>query len=349
MTAQTPESIADDRAFGLVSRRTLAEDRPLARFAIAPGDRVLVALGDLVTPGVGLVERQRDPRVEDGPPLTAADPARPLRAGDWWPGDGHETGGPLRRRQPRTAAGELLHAADGRWRIAGGGHLDLLESPVAGRVEAVVPGREVVLALTGRAVPGAFAAGIPARGRLELVDGEAGLRGALDVGRAGTILLVDGRVDSEAIIRARAMGVRGVVASGLSGKDLRDLLGSEARQRASLQPLAPFAVLVLDGTNRRPIAGPVAALLATQEGREVAIVLDPPSLVFDPVGAPPPPDWPAGWVRLRGGDLTGREGRWIRSAGIRRFAAGVHLEAAAIALDDGEIAVVPLADLERFD
>ena len=30
---------------------------------------------------------------------------------------------------------------------------------------------------------------------------------------------------------------------GLAGKDLRDLHGSEARQRASLQPLAPFAVL----------------------------------------------------------------------------------------------------------
>ena len=44
-------------------------------------------------------------------------------------------------------------------------------------------------------------------------------------------------------------------------------------------------------------------------------------------GRPPTPDWPTGWVRVRGGELAGREGRWLGAAGIRRFAAGVHLEA----------------------
>ena len=163
-----------------------------------------------------------------------------------------------------------------------------------------------------------MAVGIPSRGRLERVAGEIGLRGALDVGRAGTILVVDGRIDSEAIIRARATGVRGVVASGLAGKDLRDLQGSEARQRASLQPLAPFAVLVLDGTVRRPIAGPVAALLEALEGREVALVVDPPMIVFDPpVPEPAPP--PADWVRV----LARRARRAARVAGSgRRGCAG---------------------------
>jgi hypothetical protein len=173
------------------------------------------------------------------------------------------------------------------------------------------------------------------------------LRGAIDVGRAGTILVVDGLIDSEAVIRARATGVRGVVASGLSGKDLRDLQASEARQRASLQPLAPFAVLVLDGAVRRPIPGPIAALLAALEGREVAIVVDPPMLVFDPP-QPEPAPVPRDWVRVLAGELAGREGRWLRSVGPRRFAAGVHLEAASIALDDGRVTIVPLADLERF-
>jgi len=49
-----------------------------------------------------------------------------------------------------------------------------------------------------------------------------------------------------------------------------------------------------------------------------------------------------------GGSLAGREGRWLRGAGLRRFPAGVLLEAATIALDDGEVATVALADLERF-
>ena len=333
----------------LVPVRRLIERSPVARYELGPGDRILVAPGDAVTVGLGLAERQRDPRVDDGPPIAAPEDSDspPLRAGDWWPGDGHEAGGPLRRRQPRSPAGELLHPAEGRWRIATGVHVDRLEAPAAGRVLEAIPGRGLTVRLAGRGLLGTMAVGIPSRGRLERVAGDIGLRGALDVGRAGTILVVDGRIDSEAIIRARATGVRGVVAAGLAGKDLRDLQGSEARQRASLQPLAPFAVLVLDGTVRRPISGPVAALLAALDGREVALVVDPPMLVFDPpVPEPDPP--PADWVRVLGGEHAGREGRWLGPAGLRRFAAGVHLEAGTIALDDGQVVVVPLADLERF-
>ena len=322
---------------------------PVARVDLGPGDRILVAPGDSVNAGTGLAERQRDPRVDEGPPVAPHEEAEgaPLEAGDWWPGDGHEAAGPLRRRQPRTPAGELLHPVDGRWRIAAGGHVDLIEAPAAGTVIEAVPGRGLAVRLAGPALIGAFAAGTSTRGRLERVVGESGLRGALDVGRAGAILVVDGRIDSEAIIRARATGVRGVVASGLAGKDLRDLLGSEARQRASLQPLASFAVLILDGTVRRPIAEPVARLLAALEGREVAIVVDPPRLAFA-ADDRPAASWPDDWVRVLGGELAGREGRWLRSAGVRRFAAGAHLESAAIAFDDGTVEVLPLADLERL-
>jgi hypothetical protein len=350
MTDLIPAAISETQDdLDLVPARRFVIVEPVARFGLTPGDRILVAPGDQVTPGLGLAEHPRDPRVDDGPPVAAPDERDrpPLRAGDWWPGDGHEAGGPLRRRQPRSPAGELLHPAGGRWLIATGAHLDRVETPVAGTVVEAIPGREVTVRLLGRGLDGALAAGIPARGRLERVTVETGLRGAIDVGRAGTILVVDGRIDSEAVIRARATGVRGVVASGLSGKDLRDLQASEARQRASLQPLAPFAVLVLDGAVRRPIPGPIAALLAALEGREVAIVVDPPMLVFDPP-QPEPAPVPRDWVRVLAGELAGREGRWLRSVGPRRFAAGVHLEAASIALDDGRVTIVPLADLERF-
>lgn len=334
--------------YQLVPARTLLEPRPVAWFALAPGDRILVAPGDVVSAGTVLAERQRDPRIEDGPPSSGAtETDQPLRPGDWWAGDGHEAGGPLRRRHPRTAAGELLHPAGSRWRMATGDHLDMVETPADGMVRSAVAGRGIEVELTGQALIGAFAAGLPTRGRLERIAGEAGLRGTLDVGRAGAILVVDGRIDSEGIIRARAMGVRGVVVSGLAGKDLRDLLGSEARQRASLQSVAPFAVLVLDGAVRRPLARPIAALAAALDDQQVALLIDPPMLVFDaPDGALPAPQ--PGWVRIRGGELAGVEGRWLRGVGLRRFAAGVHLEAAAVALADGEVAIVPIADLERF-
>jgi hypothetical protein len=153
-------------------------------------------------------------------------------------------------------------------------------------------------------------------------------------------------VDAETLTRARAMGIRGIVAAGVATRDLRDIAASEARQRASLQSLPPFAILVLEGNLRARIASPVMAILVALAGHDVAIVGDPPLLLFDPPpdGIPVPP---ADLVRIRHGSAAGHEGRWAGPAGRRRFAAGVHLEAGFVATDRG-VLVVPMADLERF-
>ena len=82
-------------------------------------------------------------------------------------------------------------------------------------------------------------------------------------------------------------------------------------------------------------------------GREVAIVTDPPMLVFDaPDLAMPAP--PPEFVRVRAGEHAGREGSWHGLLGLRRFPGGVHLEAAAVQLADGAVIAVALGDLERF-
>ncbi|MEI8334916.1 MAG: hypothetical protein WCH74_13860, partial [Chloroflexota bacterium] len=97
-----------------------------------------------------------------------------------------------------------------------------------------------------------------------------------------------------------------------------------------------------------PIASPMRSILAAIAGREVAIVGDPPLLVYDPAGVEPP-EIPPDLVRIRSGPAAGREGRWVGSAGFRRFRGGVHLRAGLIRLeDDDEEVAVPLADLERF-
>ena len=143
------------------------------------------------------------------------------------------------------------------------------------------------------------------------------------------------------------MGIRGVIVSGLASKERRDFIASEARQHAALHRLPPFAVLVLDGALRRPLASPVQSLLEALVGREVAIVTDPPMLVFD-VPEIPTPVPPADLVRVRAGEHAGSEGTWAGLLGLRRFAGGVHLEAGAVQLADGSIVAVPLGDLERF-
>ena len=213
----------------------------------------------------------------------------------------------------------------------------------------VRPGAEIVLRTAGLALSAAFAAGSAAHGRLELATDPLGdLRpGGIDVGRAGSILVVGTRIDAEALTRARAMGVRGIIVASLPGKELRDFQASERRQRAALHPAPPFGVLVLEGATRRRIPSPVMALFERLAGREVSLLVDPPALVFDDAGLELPPVAPD-WVHVRSGPNAGAEGRVVGPVRLRRFAANVMLEAARVQLDGEARVDLPLGDLERF-
>jgi hypothetical protein len=341
-------SVGNGHGLDLVPVRSLVEEDVEIRFALAPGDRVIADEGSTVTVGAQLAERFRD-TVLAAASLPAGEEGHPGER--WTPPESPSRRGPGRpqaRGQGRRTGGELLFPWRDGWRVASGEHADPLDAPVDGIVREVRPGVRIVIRAAGLALRGIVALGGATRGRLQLAAGPGGeLRaGGLDVGLAGTILVVGARVDAETLTRARAMGVRGVVVAGLPSKERRDYLASEARQRAALHRLPPFAVLVLDGAVRRSIAGPVVGLLEALEGRDVAIVTDPPALIFDEPDielAPPPPDL----VRVRSGPDAGREGRWIASLGPRRFEHGVHLEAAQVRFAEGP-AVVPVGDLERF-
>jgi hypothetical protein len=328
-----------------VPSRPLLERGLEARFALPPGDRSLVSRGERIVPGEALLEHLRDRRIEELDLPAASDGERPAAGSRWAPAPG-------RQRRDSDREGELLAPLPGRrerWRLVTGEHRVRLEAPLGGDVTEVRPGAEIRIRAAGPAIRGAFAAGSAARGRLELATDPFGeLRpGGIDVGRAGSILVVGSRIDAEALTRARAMNVRGIVVATLPGKELRDFQGSERRQRASLHPSAPFGVLVLDGTVRRPIASPIAAVLERMAGTEVALLVDPPALVFDAdPGDLPVPD--ADWVRVRSGIHAGLEGRVVLPLGPRRFAANVLLEAARVAIDGAPSLDVPLGDLERL-
>jgi hypothetical protein len=330
----------------LVVARQLIVDRPRAWFSLRIGDRALVEWGARIEAGDPLLERVRNPALLE----VAGTPPDDLRPGDRWTPSLAPAGRTLRRTGPAAGPGELLYRVAGRWRVVGGDQTDRVDAPAAGRVREVRPGVGIGLDLAGRAIRGTTMVGVAARGRLEIAIGGRGeLRpGALDVGRAGSILVVGSRVDAETLTRARAMGVRGIVVAALPGKELRDFDASERRQRAGLHRLPPFAVLVLDGILRRPISSAHMAIFSALAGRDVAILEDPPALVVDDRSIVLPRPLP-GWVRLRHGPGAGREGRWAGPAGLRRFEAGAHLEAGIVRFGDGVPVVVPLADLERFD
>ena len=344
-TAAAPELAP---GLDLVPSRALVRRDPRIRFALGIGDRPLVTAGTAVTPGAPVVERRTDVSLVDVGARTlsasaATEPGATAPPSDVRMGSGAWVSG------PNLSGGELAFRVDGRWRMVVGPPVDTLEAPAAGVVCEVRPGIELTVDVPGLALLGVQALGGPARGRLEIAasgDGET-RPGAIDVGRAGSILVFDSRVDAETLSRARAMGVRGIVVAALSDKDGRDFEASESRQRASLHRPAPFGVLVLDGTLRRPIAEPAMAILRAHAGQEVGIAVDPPCLLLGSAQAVLPERDPV-HVRIVHGPWAGREGRWEGLAGPRRFRAGAHLEAGRIRFDDGTAAVVPLADLERF-
>jgi antitoxin (DNA-binding transcriptional repressor) of toxin-antitoxin stability system len=312
---------------GFVGARRLVDGPADMVFGLGPGHRPLIMAGESVVAGAPIAERLRDPQLRDVADGAVQEPV---------PGG-------------RVTAGELLFGWKGRWRVAGGELTEPLETPIAGIVRSVRPGSSIVIQATGRRLAGIVALGGPTRGKLHVAassDGEV-RAGGLDVGLAGTILVVGSRIDAETLTRARAMGIRGIVVAGLASKERRDFLASELRQRAALHRLPPYAVLVLDGAVRRPLSSPVMAVLRALAGHDVAIVDDPPGLLFDApdlVLPAAPPDF----VRIRGGDLAGREGQWAGLVGLRRFGGGIHLEAGSVRLADGSVVAVPIGDLERF-
>ena len=321
---------------GLVPARPLVVSPVDVVFRLAPGDRALVAPGDSVVVGAPIAERVRDPSLEEVHVPTSPEP----QPGGRWAGPAEGRGGVLDN-------GELLFAWRNRWRVAGGTLTDVLETPFAGIVREVRTGTSITIRAAGRGLRGIVALGGPTRGRLQGSPDHELRAGGVDVSAAGAILVVGSRVDAETLTRARAMGVRGVVVTGLSSKERRDYLASEARQRSALHRLPPFAVLVLDGAVRRPVAGAVQALLGALAGHEVALVGNPPMLIFDlpNLTVPsPPPDL----VRVRGGAWSGREGRFVEAVGPRWFPGGAHLEAALVQFPDGTTVAVPMGDLERF-
>ena len=167
---------------GLVSARRLIDPPAEITFTLAPGDRALVAAGETVVAGAPIVERLRDPVLLDRVVPASADPQ---------PGT-------------RTDDGELLFAWRDRWRVAGGEVTESFDSPVTGIVREVRPGSAIVIQAKGRALHGIVALGGPSRGRLHIAAGSDGeLRsGGLDVGLAGTILVVGSRIDAETLTRA---------------------------------------------------------------------------------------------------------------------------------------------------
>lgn len=342
------DAVAPSDGLELVRRRRLVADAPEAWFRLLPGDRPLVEVGDTVVPGDPLAERSL--RGQTTILRVSVEEAASLQPGDHWPlrTNGFDSDTPRPGPRDHARPGEALFAVNGHWRIAVPERLEVLEAPAAGSVVTADAGHGIRLQIAGRALLGRTLLGDAARGQLESAAGpRAELRAsAIDVARSGAVLVAGAHVDAEALTRARATGVRGIVVGSLAAAVRRDLAAAEGRRRASLHVHAAFGILILDGTGRRPISGPVSAILSALEGRDVALIGDPAALVIDDatiVLPEPAPDL----VRVIGGPLAGREGRWLELTARRSRGTADPLVGLVDLGAEGR-ARISIGDLERY-
>ena len=158
--------------------------------------------------------------------------------------------------------------------------------------------------------------------------------GAVDISAAGAILVAGARLDIEALTRARAIGVAGIICGGVVGRELQQVEESDQRQRASVHALTPFAILALDGFGRRPIPTLAWDLLAAAAADERLVGILPDARLAVVGGEPstlPVSDWPADAVRVAAGDGAGRTGRLVGLAGPVRRPGGIYQSAGYVA------------------
>jgi hypothetical protein len=178
---------------------------------------------------------------------------------------------------------------------------------------------------------------------------------AVDISAAGAVLVVGARLDIEAITRARAIGVAGILCGGAVGRELRQLEESDERQRASLHAATPFAILALDGFGRRPM--PIVAwdllVAAAAAGSQVAVVPEAGLAVVPSLPEDLTAHWTPDAVRITAGDGVGTTGRLVGLAGPVRRPGGSYQPAGYVvtpptADSAARRRLVSLADLERL-
>jgi len=256
---------------------------------------------------------------------------------------------PGSRTQVHVARGEYTLTAD----LAGGSagaavavgwpaltRLPALHESAADRSSAVVDAPHRLLQkaakdqqrMTARAL-----LGDSVRGQVVVSPGDPDSRG-WEAARSAGILAVES-ASPETVLRARAVGVRGVIVRSLSDAEREALDASLARRVAAAVATDPFGLLILEGRHSQRAQGRIAEL----DGCDVTLCAEPPELQIHDGGDR---RWAAsrssgGDTIVTGGEYEGETGEW---EGISVTAPD---DPRGIVVIDGSPRAIPLADLQR--
>ena len=334
------------------------------RVRIPVGATAIVEAGHRVEPAEVLATRRA---VEGGvaiqvaarlrrPSGDAADLVHPrpgtvLAAGDRLASDG-------RRREvlaPMACVFLGYDPDDGTALVAPLGAAQPILGHVRGEVESV--SRDAIeIRVAGALVSGVGGSGNAVHGELLMgvSDPAEELRaGAIDVGATGRIIVGGSRASAEALTRARAMGVVGIVLGGLLDKELRDFEATQARRREIGGVEGDLAVIVIEGYGKVAMDAALFGWFRAHAGRMASLFGDAARLyVYD---AEPPPAHrvlprPGNRVVAHRRPYAGVAGELQEVlAGLHAAAGGIPARSGIVRFDDGRTAVVPLANLSAIE
>lgn len=252
---------------------------------------------------------------------------------------------------------------DGRVVLAGSGQVLIeiqtrpftLKAGLPGEVIELIPDHGAIVETTGSLIQGVWGNGMLDYGLLSVLAQEPDqvlTTADLDVSYRGTIIL-SGHCASADVLKAAAdIPVRGMILASMD---------------PALVPLASkfeTAVLLIEGFGQRPMNSAAFKLLATNERRDIALVAEQrnpyagtqPEIII-PLPAPGTPALPretdffapGQQVRIVRAPHFGKLGTLEALSGQVIFPSGIRAPAADIRLEDGEQAVLPLANLEVLE
>ncbi|MDP9250700.1 MAG: hypothetical protein M3O78_04970 [Chloroflexota bacterium] len=232
------------------------------------------------------------------------------------------------------------------------------EQPVIGHVRGRVHAIEENALLVE--VPAARVRGVGGSGDAvhgELVVGvhnpEDELRAAaIDVGATGKILVGGSRASAEALTRARAMGVAGIVLGGVLDKELRDFEAIQRRRREAGGMTGSFGLLLLEGFGKVGIDPQLFGWFRAHAGRMASLFgADGLLYIYDAGAAPTRRPVP------RVGDRIVAHRRPFQGRGgvvvalledLHAASSGIPTSMALVRFEDGRLAPVPLANIEAI-
>jgi hypothetical protein len=327
---------------------------------LPPGAEAMVHVGSHVRPDLVLATH-RPPEAPLRVPIAArlrrspqagrtamrAMPGATIAAADLLAGDG--------RREVRAPAGGILlgyDEADGSALIAPFGP----PRPVVGHVRGEVVRVDdagIDIRLPAALLDGVGGSGEAVHGELQVAVREPGdeLRAAaIDARATGRIVVGGSRASAEALTRARAMGVAGIVLGGVLDKELRDFEAIGRRRSEAGGPAEAFGLLLVEGFGKVGLDPQLFAWFVRHAGREASLFgADARLYVYD--AAPPParsvPAMPGDRVIAHRLPFAGRGGTVLRLVeGLHAAPSGIGCQMAIVRFEDGLTAAVPLANLE---